>query len=91
MKGVAVADFRARDAALPFQILRAQADAGERKNFVRPAQLRMAVNDDVRMQFAAVAENHIFTDDAERPDLAIRADLRLGMNDRDRMNGSHRK
>jgi len=30
-EGVAVADFRARQAALPFQILRLQPDAGERK------------------------------------------------------------
>ena len=33
-KGVVVADLRARDAALPFQVLRFQADAGERENFI---------------------------------------------------------
>ena len=52
-KGVVVADFRARDAALPFQVLRLQPDAGERKNFIFLAQRRVAVNDDVRMQSAS--------------------------------------
>jgi hypothetical protein len=78
---VAVADFRARDAALPFQVLRLQPDAGERENFIPLPQLRVAVNDDVRMQFAAVAERDVFADDAIRPDFAAGADFRLGMND----------
>jgi hypothetical protein len=46
-EGVAIADFRARDTAFPLQILRLQPDACERKNLVFPAQLRVAVNDDV--------------------------------------------
>ena len=37
-EGVAVADFRAGDAALPFQILGFQPEAGEREDFVLPAQ-----------------------------------------------------
>ena len=78
---IAIADFRARDAALPLQVLRFQPDAGERENFVLPAQFRVAVNDDVRMQFAAVAERHVFADDAVRANFAICADLRLRMND----------
>ena len=85
-EGVAVADFGARDAALPFQILRLQPDAGERKNFVVLSEFRVAVNDDVRMQFATVAERHVFADDAVRPDLATGTDLRFGMNDGSRMN-----
>ena len=85
-EGVVVADFRARDAALPFQVLRLQPDAGERKNFILPAERRVAVNDDVRMQFAAVAERDVFADDAIRADFAAGADLRLGMNDGGRVN-----
>jgi hypothetical protein len=69
-KSVFIADFRARDAAFPFQVLRLQADARERKNFIFFAELRVAVNDDVRMQFAAVAERDVFADDAIRPDFA---------------------
>ncbi len=83
---VAVADFRARHAAFPFQILRLQADAGERENFILLAQLRVAVNDHVRMQFAFVAQRDVFADDAIRPDLAARADFRLRMNDGGWMN-----
>ena len=71
-EGVVVADFRARDAALPFQVLRLQSDAGEGKNFILLAQLRVAVNDDVRMQFAFVAQRDVFADDAIRADLATR-------------------
>ena len=73
-EGVVVADLRAGDAALPFQILRLQPDAGEGKNFVLLAQPRVAVNDDVRMQLAARAQRDVLADDAIRPDLAVRAD-----------------
>ena len=62
----------ARDAALPFQVLRLQPDAGERKNFIFLAQLRVAVNDHVRMQFAFVAQHDVFADDAIRTDFAAR-------------------
>ena len=37
-EGVVVADLRARDAALPFQILRLESDAGEGKDFILLAQ-----------------------------------------------------
>ena len=79
-KRVAIADFRARDATLPLQVLRFQPDAREREYFVFPAQFRVAVNDDVRMQFAAVAERHVFADDAVRANFTLRANLRLRMN-----------
>ena len=69
-EGVAVADFGARDAALPFQVLRLQPDARERKNFILLSEFRVAVNDDVRMKFAPVAERHVFADDAVGADLA---------------------
>src|SRR5882724_12277721 len=84
-EGVAVADFRARDSAAPFQILRLQPDAREWKNFVFASEFRMAVNDHMRMQFAFVAENHIFANHAIRSDFAIFSNLRFGMNDCSRM------
>ena len=79
-ESVVVANFGARQAALPFQILRLQPDARERKNFVFASEFRVAVNDNVRMQFAFVSENYIFANDAIRADLAILSDLRLWMN-----------
>jgi hypothetical protein len=85
-ESIVVADFRARDAAFPFQILRLQPDAGERKNFIFLSQLRMPINDDVRMQFAFFAERNVFADDAVRPDFAAGTDLRLRMNDGGVMN-----
>ena len=80
-KSVSVADFRARDSAFPFQILRLQPDARERKNFIFLSQLRVAVNNDMRMQFAFVAERDVFTNDTIRPNFAIVSDLCFGMND----------
>ncbi len=71
-KGVVVADFGAGDAAFPLQVLRLQSDAGERENFISFPELRVAVNDDVRMKFAAVAQHDVLADNAIWPDLAIR-------------------
>jgi hypothetical protein len=79
--GIPVANLQPRDAAFPFQILRSQTEAGERENLIVPAERRVAVNDDMRVQFAMVAENDVFTDDAIRADFAARTDLRPGMND----------
>ena len=76
-EGVAVADFRVGHAALPFQVLRLEADAGEREDFIRLAERRVAVNDDVRMQFAVVAEGDVFANDAIRPDFAAGANHAL--------------
>jgi hypothetical protein len=45
----------------------------------------MAVDDNVWMQSATRAQNNVLADDAIRPDLAICANLRLGMYDRRRM------
>ena len=80
-EGIAVADVRARHAALPFQVLRFQPDAGEGENFVFLSQLRMAVNHNMRMELAFAAERHVFADNAVRPDVAIVADRALGMDD----------
>jgi len=48
-KRIMVADFGAGDAALPFQILSLQPDAGERENFISFSQPGVPVNDHVRM------------------------------------------
>ena len=88
---VMVADFGAGDAALPFQILRLQSDAGERKNFISFPQPGVPVNDHVRMQPAIVAERDVLADDAIRPDFTTGTDLRLGVNDGGGMNHWPRK
>jgi hypothetical protein len=46
----------------------------------------MAVEDDVGMQPAMIAQRHVFANHAKWPDLAARSNLRLGMNYRRRMN-----
>ena len=84
-KRVPVADFRARDAAFPFQILRLQSNARERKNFISFSQLRVAINNDMRMKFTLLAQRDVFADHAVRPDLAAGAEFRLGMDDCGRM------
>jgi hypothetical protein len=87
-KGVLVANFSASKAAFPFQVLGLQADTCEWKNFIAFAQPRVAVNHHMRVQPAFRTEGYVLANDAIRPDLAFRADLRLGMNDRCRMNHS---
>jgi hypothetical protein len=80
-KRIVVADFHARHAALPFQILRLQPDARKRKYFVSPAERRVTVNDHMRMKFALVAEHDMFADDAIRTDFTAGANPRLGVDD----------
>src|SRR5579859_7389905 len=82
---VVIADFHARDAALPFQILRLQPEAREWKNFIPLSQLRVSVNDDVRMQLAAGGQGDMFPDDTIRTDVTTGVDFRPGMNDGSRM------
>jgi len=75
---VVIANLDTRDATLPFQVLRPQSDAGERKDIISLSQPRVTVNDHVGMQFAPLAQYHVLSNDAIRPDLAVRAELRLG-------------
>src|SRR5580692_7852887 len=89
-KSIMVADFRPRDAALPFQVLRFEADAGERKNFVYLPELCMAVNDDVRMEFTFRSERDVFADDAVGADFTSSADFCFFMNDSRTMNRRHK-
>ena len=59
-EGVGIANFRASNAALPFQILRLETEAGKWKYFILHAELRVTVNDHMRMKLAAVAEHDVF-------------------------------
>jgi hypothetical protein len=81
-----VADFRARDTIVPFQVLRLQPDAREWENFVSPAQFRVPVNDNVRIQFATTPKHNVFADDAVGTDFAAGTNFRLRMNDGRGMN-----
>src|SRR4030095_15521543 len=51
-KGVVIADFGSRQAALPFQILGWKADAREWKEFVSASDASVSVDDNVWMQSA---------------------------------------
>ena len=79
-KRVVAADLRAREAALPFQILRLQSDAGEGENLIVGAQRGMAVEDDVGMELAIIAQRHVLADHTIRPNDAARANPRLRVN-----------
>ena len=84
---VVISDLHASDAPLPFQVLGFQSQACKGKHLVVGAEGGMAVDDDVRMQLAAVAEADVLTDDAVGPDFAIGTQLRARMDDRRGMNG----
>ena len=88
-KDIPVANLRARDAALPLQVLRLQSKACGGENFIPLPQSRVTVNDDVRMKLVAVTENNVLTEDTVRADLATAADLRLGMDDGRGMDLAH--
>lgn len=90
-KGVVVANLRVSRAAFPFQVLRFQANAREGKNLIAAAECRVAVDHHVRMQLAVVAEFHVLADDAIRPNMARRRDLRLRMNNGGGMNHLRRR
>ena len=75
---IVVADFRPREAALPFQVLRFESDTGEGKNLVLAAQTGMSINNHVRMQPATLPQFDVLADDTIRANLAIRADASVG-------------
>src|ERR1043166_2317554 len=76
-----VADLRAGEPALPFQILRLKPKAGEGKNLILAADSRDAINHDVRVQPAVLAYHHLCTNHAVRPYEAACANFGLGMHD----------
>src|ERR1019366_6364979 len=85
-KNIVVADLQARAAAFVFQVLRFHADGGEGKNFIPLPQPRVAVHDNVRMQFAVLAERDVFADDAVRPDVGACRDVGFRVNNGREMN-----
>ena len=54
---ISIADFNACRFAAVFQILRRKSDGNERENFIVIADLRIAVNDDVRFEPVIFAQN----------------------------------
>ena len=78
---VSISDASASDAAFPFAVLRAEADATEGKELVVGADDGVAVHNDVGKQTATVAQNHVFSDDAIGADLAVLADAGAFVND----------
>ena len=78
---VSISDASASDAAFPFAVLRAEADAAEGKELVVVADGGVAVHNDVGKQTATVAQNHVFSDDAIGADLAVLADAGAFVND----------
>ena len=86
---IAVADGHASGAALPFQVLRLQAEAGERIDLVFASQRRVTVDDHMRVEPAAFAEHDVPTDHAVRSDGAALADLRTRLDDGRGMDRTH--
>jgi hypothetical protein len=84
-KCIFIADFGSGQAALPFQVLRLESNAREREKFVAASDSSMAIDDHMWMQSATRAQNDVLADDTIGPDLAVYANLRLGMYDRRRM------
>ena len=78
---VSISDASASDAAFPFAVLRAEADAAEGKELVVGADDGVAVHNYLGKQLATVAQNHVFSDDAIGADLAVFADASVFVND----------
>jgi hypothetical protein len=85
-----VADHGAGETALPFQVLRFESNAREGKNFILPAQSGMALNDHMGMKPAGCSEHDVLADHTIGPNMAVLAELRLGMNYGRGMNAIHR-
>src|SRR5262249_36530018 len=84
-KGVKVANFSPSYASFPFEVLRLETNAGEWEDFVPDAQAGFAIQDHMRVQSATGAQHHARTNHTVRPNFALRADLRAGMDDGCRM------
>ena len=82
-----VADADVGGAAAILQVLGLSAEAGEREDLVVGSQLRVPLDDDVRMQGATRSKDDVFTEDTEGPDGAILADDGVGMDDGGGMDG----
>ena len=80
-EGVAVADARPCRAAFPFQVLRLEADGGEREKLVAAADLGMPVDDDVRVQSVPLAKRDVLADDAVRANGTVAANGGSRMDD----------
>src|SRR5712692_2699102 len=88
-KSVVVADLRAGAAALPFQVLGLEPDAGKRKDLILNTETGASVDDHVGMQMAAGSENNLGADHTVRPNQTARADFRFGMDDGGGVDSGH--
>src|ERR1035437_4094344 len=84
--GVQVTDLTACRLACVLQILGRDAEAGEGEDAISGAQREVAVQDDVRDEFAVLAEDDVGADGAIRADAAGCWDLRAGSDDGGRVN-----
>src|SRR5687767_10814911 len=64
-----------------FQVLGRQADRSKRKDVSIITNGRLPVDDDMRVETNAVAQNNLSTDHRERADMTAVADARAGVND----------
>ena len=72
-------DARIGCATFPFEILRFETDAGEGKDLVFSAELRMTINYNVRMEPAFFAQDYMLSNHAIGANFAIRTNLRADM------------
>ena len=82
-------DVEAALLAVIFLVLRDVTDGGEGKHLAGVADRRPAGDRDMRMQHDAVAELHLRSDNAERPDLDIGAEVSVRVDHGGRMNVGH--
>src|SRR5439155_18933632 len=84
-ESVVVSDASVGGAATPFEVLRVQAEACKRENFIAAPQGGVAIDDDVRMERAVFAERDVLADHAIGSDPTARSDFRIRMNNGCRM------
>jgi hypothetical protein len=87
---VVIANFESRRLAGVGNILRRQSDGGEREEVVVVANFRGAFDHHVRREMAALAQFHLGSNDAVRPNGARRVDFAFSVDDRRGMDG-HRE
>lgn len=88
---IAVANLGSGQAALPFQVLGFEPNAGEGKQLIALPQTGMTIDHNVGMQPTTSAEHHMLANHTIGTDFAVRSNFRARMNDSCRMNqgGAH--
>ena len=86
---IVMADLERRGFTLVFQILRLEADRGEREDSRPLADRRAPIDDDMRLKTDPGAEHDILADHAIGADLDVIRHCRLGRHDRGRVDLRH--